>query len=182
MRILKRSERCGHWVLVYRKSIASFYFIFFPPCVRFNSIVISMKPNRKEASHLYTSKLCSFVPKWKRGARNKKKGLLAGWEPTAAQHRRRFCSKAKKPYTINWRKPKSQRKESALWPVERYRPEFEYPKTRRTKSKEEIKMTKKEKEEEKKWNLLIVAVFFIRNHELLTYIGKGSSSFFVQPW
>jgi hypothetical protein len=29
-------------------------------------------------------------------------------------------------------------------------PEFEYPKTRRTKSKEEIKMTKKEKEEEKK--------------------------------
>lgn len=109
MRILKRSERCGHWVRVYRKSIASFY--FFPPSVRFNSIVISMKPNRKEASHLYTSKLFSFVPKWKRGPEIKKKGLLAGWEPTASSTVVDSVQKRKsRTLYINWRKPKSQRK------------------------------------------------------------------------
>lgn len=95
------------------------------------------------------------------------------------QHRRRFCSKAKKPYTIRklaqTQEPK--KKKVPCDPSNVTGPEFEYPKTRRTKSKEEMKMTKKKK---KKWNLLIVAVFFIRNRELLTYIGKGLK-FFIGP-
>lgn len=67
------------------------------------------------------------------------------------QHRRRFCSKAKKPYTIRklaqTQEPK--KKKVPCDPSNVTGPEFEYPKTRRTKSKEEMKMTKKKKEKVK---------------------------------
>ncbi len=152
MRNLKRSERSGHWVRGYRKSIASFYFLFFSPLrsIQFYSDLHETESKRSKSSiHLETLFVRAKMEEGGQKFKKKRDYSLDENPQRAAPSSILFKSEKAVHYKLaQTQEPK--KKKVPCDPLNVTGPEFEYPKTRRTKSKEEIKMTKKEKEEEKK--------------------------------